>query len=355
MCVTILIQEVVCIAKHTKQLTREQKRKLIIDRLKVAPELSDRAIAKMVGASPTTVGKIRRELLDTTVQTGHLDTQAYDWTKHPYLKENPDLLVGMSEASLRAIRVPKVLDKMQERGSKSPRYCQRLLYEECKQANKSPAVTVTEDDVEIFVGDIRTGLDMQIKDESVDLIFVDPPYDKVAVETLYSHIASVAGRVLVENGSLAVMCGGTHLDIALRELSTDERLRFNWDIAYVCQSGGIPLIHNRKVSTAVKHILWFTKGNYKGQIVYDIIEAPPDPKGTDKTHHHWGQSVEGVKEVLRRLSTEDTVICDVMCGGGSTVVAALELGGRKVIACDIDGNAVKTTKQRVRQLFGHTR
>jgi ribosomal protein L11 methylase PrmA len=89
--------------------------------------------------------------------------------------------------------------------------------------------------------------------------------------------------------------------------------------------------------------------------VYDLIEAPPDPKGTDKTHHHWGQSVEGVKEVLRRLSTEDTVVCDVMCGGGSTVVAALELGGRKVIACDIDEDAVKTSKQRVRRLFGHTR
>jgi len=342
------------LAKQTKSLTRAEKRRLIIDRLRVAPELSDRAIAKMLGVSPTTVGKVRREYPDKTVQNGQVDTSGYDWTKHPYLKENPDLLVGMSEASLRAIRVPKVLDKMQERKSKSPRYCQRLLYEERKQANKSPAVSVTEDDVEIFVGDIRTGLP-QIKDESVDLIFVDPAYDKVAVETLYSHIASVAGRILVEHGSLAVMCGGTHLDIALRELSTDERLRFNWDIAYVCQSGGIPLIHYRKVSTAVKHILWFTKGNYKGQIVYDLIEAPPDPKGTDKTHHHWGQSVEGVKEVLRRLSTEDTVICDVMCGGGSTVVAALELGGRKVIACDIDKDAVKTTKQRVRQLFGHTR
>ena len=341
-------------AKQIKQLNREQKRKLVEDRLRIAPELSDRSIAKMVGVSPTTVGVIRRELGLNNVQTGQVDTGGYDWTKHPYLRENPNLLTGLSEASLRAVKVECVLDLMQQRGSKSPRYCQRLLYQERLKANKSPSVTVTEDDVKVFVGDVRTGLP-QIKDNSVDIIFVDPAYDKVAVETLYSHIASVAGRILVEHGSLAVMCGGTHLDIALRELSTDERLRFNWDIAYVCQSGGIPLIHNRKVSTAVKHILWFTKGNYKGQIVYDLIEAPPDPKGTDKTHHHWGQSVEGVKEVLRRLSTEDTVICDVMCGGGSTVVAALELGGRKVIACDIDEDAVKTTKQRVRQLFGHTR
>lgn len=342
-------------AKQIKQLTRAEKRQLIIDRLKIAPELSDRTIAKMVGVSPTTVGVVRKEIADKTVQTGQVDTQAYDWTTHPYLQSNPDLLIGLSEASLRAIKVEGVLNLMEQRGSKSPRYCQRLLYEERKAANKSPAITVTEDDVEVFVGDVRTGLP-QIKDSSVDLIFVDPPYDRQAVQKLYKHIASVAGRVLVNGGSLGVLCGGTHLDIAMRELSTDSRLRFNWDIAYICQSGGIPLVHNRKVATAVKHILWFVKGDkYTGTIVYDLIEAPPDPKGTDKTHHHWGQSVEGVKEVLRRLSTEDSVICDVMCGGGSTVVAALELGGRKVIACDIDEDAVKTTKQRVRRLFGHTR
>lgn len=341
-------------AKQIKHLTRAEKRQLIIDRLRIAPELSDRAIARMVGVSPTTVGTVRREFADKTVQTGQVDTQAYDWVNHPYLKENPDLLVGMSEKSLKAMKSPGVIQKMAERGSRSPRYCQRLLYDERVAANKSPAVTVTEDDVNIFVGDVRTGLP-QIKDNSVDVILTDPPYDRKSTEELYKHIASVAGRVLVENGgSLLCMCGGTFLDVAMRELSTDDRLRFNWDIAYVTPRG-IPLIHSRKVATAVKHILWFTRGTYKGTIVYDLIEAPPDPKDTDKTFHHWGQSVEGIKEVLRRVSKEGDVICDVMVGGGATVAAALELGGRKVIACDIDEEAVKTTKQRVRRLFGHSR
>jgi 16S rRNA G966 N2-methylase RsmD len=341
------------LAKQIKHLTRAEKRKLIIDRLKIAPELSDRAIARMVGVSPTTVGTLRREFTDKTVQNGQVDTSDYDWTQHEYLRQNPDLLIGMSEASLRAIKVEGVLSLMQQRNSRSPRYCQRLLYEERKKANKSPAITVTEDDVEIFVGDIRTGLP-QIKDESVDLIFTDPPYNYQAVSELYHHIASVAGRVLVDGGSLAVMCGGTFLDVALRELSTDKRLKFNWNIAYVTPRG-TPLVHSRKVATAVKHILWFVKGGkYEGKIVYDLIEVPPDPENADKIPHIWGQSIQGVQEVLRRLSTGG-VVCDVMCGGGSTVVAALELGGRKVIACDIDEEAVKTTKTRVRRLFGHTK
>jgi DNA modification methylase len=243
---------------------------------------------------------------------------------------------------------------MMERGSRSPRYCQRLLYKERTKANKNPAITVTEDDVDVFVGDVRTGLP-QIKDSSVDVVLVDPPYDRQSVETLYSHIASVAGRILVEGGSLLVMCGGAYLDKAIVELSTDKDLRYNWTLAYVCKSNGSPLIHSRKAATAVKHILWFVKGAYEGKIVYDLIEAQPDPDGTDKSFHPWGQSVEGVKEILRRTSREGDVVCDIMCGGGAAVVAALELGGRKVIACDVDEEAIKTTRKRVRMLFGHSR
>ena len=340
-------------AHKNRPLTQADKRKQIADILRVSPDLSSRRIAELVGVSPTTVSKIRKELTDKTVQTGQMDTQAEDnkYLTHPYLKKHPDILIGLSERSLRAIKSPGVLDKMQQIGSRSPRYAQRVLYQERLEANKSPAITVTEQDVEVFVGDVRTGLP-QIKDESVGLIFVDPMYDLQAVQELYKHIASVAGRVLVDGGSLAVMIGGAYLDLALQELSMDKRLSFNWDIAYVCPRG-LPLIPNRKVSTAVKHILWFVKGRYGGKIVYDYIEAPADD--SDKTLHRYGQSVEGVKEILRRLSKDGDTILDCCSGGGSTVVAALELGGRKVIACDIDEEAVRITKRRVRKLFGHER
>lgn len=338
--------------KQIKVATQSDKRREIADRLRVSPELSDRKIAKILGVSPTTVGSVRRELADKIVQIGQVNTDAYDWTKHPYIKENPDILEGLSVASLRAIKAPGVLDKMAELGSRSPRYAQRRLYMQHKQANKSPLLTVTEEDVEVFISDIKTGLP-QIKDGSVDVVFVDPPYDVKSVEELYSHISAVAGRILKDGGSLLVMCGGANLDKAMVELATDKRLRYNWNLAYVCRRG-TPLIHTRRVTTAVKHVLWYVKGAYDGDIVYDLIEAPADD-GTDKSFHTWGQSVEGVNEILRRISREGDVVCDFMCGGGSTVVAALELGGRKIIACDVDEKAVKTTKQRVRELFGHSK
>lgn len=338
-------------AHKNKPLTQADKRKQIADILRVSPQLSSRKIAELVGVSPTTVSKIRKELSNKTVQTGQMDTQA---EYHPYIQENPDILIGLSERSLRALKNYDVQVKMAELRSRSPRYAQRLLYKERVEANKHPAITVTEDDVDVFVGDVRSGLP-QIKDESVDVVLVDPPYDGKAVEELYSHIASVAGRILREGGSLAVMCGGANLDKAMRELATNKSLRYNWMLAYVCKCNGSPLIHSRKVATAVKYVVWLTKGAYEGGIVYDYVEAPPDPDGADKTYHKWGQSVEGVKELLRRLSKEGDTVCDFMCGGGSTVVAALELGGRKIIACDVDKDAVRTTQRRVRRLFGHSR
>ncbi len=339
-------------AHKSKPLTQADKRKQIADILRVSPQLSSRKIAELVGVSPTTVSKIRKEFTDKTVQSGQMDTQAEEW--NTYIRENPDILVGLSERSLRALKNPEVRAKMVQIKSRSPRYCQRLLYKERLEANKSPAITVTEDDVEVFVGDVRSGLP-QIKDESVDVVFVDPAYDGKAVEELYSHISAVAGRILREGGSLAVMCGGANLDKAMRELATNKSLRYNWMLAYVCKCNGSPLIHSRKVATAVKYVVWLTKGAYEGGIVYDYVEAPPDPDGADKTYHKWGQSVEGVKELLRRLSKEGDTVCDFMCGGGSTVVAALELGGRKIIACDVDKDAVRTTQRRVRRLFGHSR
>lgn len=337
--------------KPIKQLTQTEKRRLIQEHLLIAPELSNRNIAKIIGVSPTTVGAVRQELIDKNAQFGHRHTQDDSWTNHPYFIANKDKLLskGLSDKSLRALKNKVVLDKMQEIGSLSPRYCQRLLYKERKAANKNRAVTINEKDVQVFQGDVRTGLP-QIADGSVQLCFIDMPYNKKAVEELTPHIATTAARILTDGGSLLLMVGGSHLDIALNKLTTaDKTLKFQWDICYVCPRG-TPLIQGRRVTTAVKHILWFVKNKYTGPIQYDLIYAPPND--ADKENHEWGQSVEGVKSILSKWSSEGDCICDFMCGGGSVAQAALELGGRSLILSDIDASAVKATQGIVDRMFG---
>ena len=108
-------------AHKNKPLTQADKRKQIADILRVSPQLSSRKIAELVGVSPTTVSKIRKEFTDKTVQSGQMDTQAEEW--NIYIKENPDILVGLSERSLRALKNPEVRAKMVQIKSRSPRYC----------------------------------------------------------------------------------------------------------------------------------------------------------------------------------------------------------------------------------------
>jgi transposase-like protein len=61
-----------------RHLTTEQKRAFIAASLKQAPEKSDRAIARDVGASPSTVGAVREELEDVSkldTPPTHTDTK----------------------------------------------------------------------------------------------------------------------------------------------------------------------------------------------------------------------------------------------------------------------------------------
>jgi ParB-like chromosome segregation protein Spo0J len=62
----------VCAANGPRRhLTQEQKREVVGNILKQDPKLADRQIARMVGASPTTVGTVRSEL-EATDQIGQL-------------------------------------------------------------------------------------------------------------------------------------------------------------------------------------------------------------------------------------------------------------------------------------------
>jgi hypothetical protein len=61
---------------HRRHLSIEDRRRIAAERLKADPARSDRAIAKEVRLSPTTIGAIREKIEETsTVQTGQLETE----------------------------------------------------------------------------------------------------------------------------------------------------------------------------------------------------------------------------------------------------------------------------------------
>jgi hypothetical protein len=97
---------VVSVNINRRHLTADDKRKIIADLIKANPQRSDRQIAKLVDASPTTVGDQRRKTcpgLDTSIDTkGHTQPRHKPARKPP--AKDPAMLVAADRACARAER-----------------------------------------------------------------------------------------------------------------------------------------------------------------------------------------------------------------------------------------------------------
>lgn len=120
----------------------------------------------------------------------------------------------------------------------------------------------------VRAGDFRKVL-ADLPDNSVDLIFTDPPYDKDSIP-LYGSLAELAARVLVPGGSL-ICYAGVHALPQLFPLMTP-RIPFWWQLC-LRLSAAFPRLHGWRVHVHYKPLLWFVKGQYKGSYVVDVIES----------------------------------------------------------------------------------
>lgn len=188
-------------------------------------------------------------------------------------------------------------------------------------------------DVEIRLGDFRTVLaDL---DGTVDAIICDPPYPKEFVPLL-GDLADLADRALKPDGVLVVMYGHTWLPDAYRLLSRGRPYR--WTGCFI-MPGPNAVVHPRRVATGWKPLLVYGAGPR----FYDVVESVG---GRDAGLHHWGQQVTGMTTIVERLSRPGDLVVDPFLGGGTTAVAARNLG-RRFIGCDIDPVAVETTQRRL--------
>lgn len=329
---------------QTKKLTNAEKRALIKQQIKIEPSLSSRAIGKQLGVSHVTVGKIRKELLESG-QLTIVDTPS-EYLSHPYLKKHPQILKGLDARGLRALKAPGVLDFMQERGSLSPRSSQAALNRLRKAARRKNTSGVVPE-VDMRQSDLLKDNLSWISDDSVDLILTDLPYSADYVE-LYRALSKLAGRVLKKDGiaSLVCMTGYGALPQILEALHTDTRLRYNWTLTTVFprRSSNLTWIG---VSNFAKPVIHMTcQVRYKGDMYSDLIEAKP----ANKTRQiEWEQPLDVFDELAKRfVQRGDSVVLDPCCGAGTSLLAALRTGScSKVIGSDISGDCIKISKRRI--------
>lgn len=329
-----------------RQLNREQKQELIREQLRETPEKSDRQIAAGLGVDKNTVNARRKEM-EATGEIHQLETSiGADGKERPrQVERKPVTIFNPTSREEKAIQNPDVVERMAETGANVLTAEKHIRCEEkaSRKAYKLERELPT-DACRLYNLDIRDGLSC-LEDNSVDYIITDPPYPKEYIP-LYGNLSEVAQRVLKPGGSLIVMCGQSYLPEVMRELC--KCMKYHWCMAYETPGGQSPQLFHKKVNTFWKPVIWFTKGDYSGEYVGDVLKSPVNQN--DKRYHEWGQSLGGMVDIVERFTNPGDIILDPFLGGGTTGVAAVTMG-RKFIGADIEKKNVVLSMQRIKEAY----
>lgn len=183
---------------------------------------------------------------------------------------------------------------------------------------------------------------LPLPDNSIDMIFTDPPYPREYLPC-YQWLACEAARVLKPGGFVMCMAGGYFLNKIYAMFESVPGLSYFWEFHHK-SNGDAPYIWPRFVVAKSKVILCYSKGESLPRIksIMSIFEYSPK----SKQFHHWGQDVESARYYIDCFSGPDDIVLDPFIGGGTTAVAC-ELIKRKCIAFDIDAEALVTTRNRM--------
>jgi DNA modification methylase len=232
------------------------------------------------------------------------------------------------------------------------------------EGNGSPAVFRTEDSLrawlekqekgktmqqsipylnEIVTGDARE-LSAQIPDDSIDLIFTDPPYPK-QFDGAFSTLASFAGRVLKPGGRLMFLVGHYQLPLAITEIS--RVLTYDWIIAQAAP-GKTAAMFQKRVWASWKPCLVFRKGTITNKMNFamDLFTDTGEAFRHSKQFHKWGQGAGFFAYYIDRWTQVGDVILEPFAGGGTTAAVCKSLN-RNYIAFEIDPDAAARARTRV--------
>jgi DNA modification methylase len=182
-----------------------------------------------------------------------------------------------------------------------------------------------------------------IERESVDLIITDPPYEKEYLG-VWPVLGRLAGRVLKPGGSLLAMSGQRYLPFIMKNL--EKHLEYHWMISNLTgNSGPASIMFNRKAISVWKPVLWYTKGEYAGPVIRDVVKARVQARN-DKDLHKWGQNEAVFCKIIEQYTRPGMVIYDPFCGAGTTGVAAIKFNC-DFIGSDNEQSCIEITKRRL--------
>lgn len=329
-----------------RQLTATQRRQIVQDQIQETPEKSDRQIAEGIGVSNSTVSYQRKKMVESGQVCESHTSNGADGKQYPrQVERKPVTIFNPTKREERAIQNPDVVERMADTGA-NVLTAEKQIHREEKAERKAYTLAneIPEGMMKLFNGDIRDGLPA-IPDNSVDYIITDPPYPAEYIP-LYGSLSRLAARVLKPGGSMIVMCGQSYLPDVINQLCT--AMKYHWCMVYETPGGQSPQLFHKRVNTFWKPLLWFTKGDYAGDYIGDVLKGPPNDN--DKRFHEWGQSLGGMQDIVQRFTNPGDTILDPFLGGGTTGVAAVIMG-RKFIGADIEQKNIEISDQRIKEAY----
>jgi len=191
-----------------------------------------------------------------------------------------------------------------------------------------------------------------IPNNSIDVVFTDPPYglkkDGVKGDadlSLFYNVLSECDRVLKDNSFFITFFSTKFLP----RLFQNNPFTYFWQIVLYCPEGRVksPIGYTKYMSCSI-----FKKGNPK--IVRwskDIfIDTPGRMVEPDEGYidHPTPKPKHFIKEILKMFSNKNDLILDPFIGSGSTAVACLQLD-RRFIGFEIEERYYKLALERVQR------
>jgi len=290
-------------------------------------------------ASPTTYRKGK----DHSKETAHQAAASTDYSAATLKK-----VTEVREAAEKDPKTYKPLvDELGEKGAKVDRIHKKFKAATKEKEDKAAAATAKRKLKSVAENGVYHSnsfeLAKSIPDESCALVFTDPPYDRKALP-MFGDLGGLADRILVDGGSLITYCGQYVLREVIDFVSPEQSsLRLFW-IACCLHTGGTAQMREYGIKVKWKPMLWFVKGEFRRDRetwIDDLVVSKEE-----KTHHPWQQSIVEAKHFIEPLSRKGELVVDPFCGGGTTAVAAKDLG-RQWWTADINETHVLTARNRL--------
>ncbi len=231
--------------------------------------------------------------------------------------------------------VKKAVANKEQEGKRVSRAVKDAIYEEeIKEKQETTAkeakTVILPKEMKVLHRDFRDNQeeDGKIADNSVDMIFTDPPYHAEHLE-LWSELSKFAARALKPGGVLLSYSGQIFLPDVLNHLS--EHLAYCWVLG-IAHTGGHIQIWKHTLWNDWKPIVMFSKGNpVEHEWFMDLYRGD---KG-DKIAHEWAQGEGEAAYYIEKLTKPGQLVVDPMCGSGTILRAAHKLK-RNCIGMEVD-------------------